>query len=152
LFSFYYRSRLDIALADGTRFTCEDMRPGCPGMSADDGQPAEYDFLQIVTAPDGEGAPGTPPGTGIHGCGKKPGREVHLQRKKHKIVRVAIYIDGKRVKVIKRRRGIKEFLIPPPGPGRHRVKTVLTTASGKKLISVRTYKGCKKTKPRRVRR
>jgi hypothetical protein len=56
------------------------------------------------------------------------------------------------VKVIRRHRGIKHFLIPPPGPGRHRVKTVLTTASGKKLVSVRTYHGCKKSKPRRLHR
>ncbi|MEA2448346.1 MAG: hypothetical protein QOG63_278 [Thermoleophilaceae bacterium] len=150
MFSFYYRSRLDIGLAGGGRFTCEDMRPGCAGLSADDGQPASYDFLKVVTSPDS--GKGGPPGTGINGCGKKPGSEVHLQRKAHRIVRVAIYIDGKRVKVIKRHRGIKRFLIPPPGPGRHRVKTVLTTASGKKLVSVRIYHGCKKSKPRRLHR
>jgi dienelactone hydrolase len=53
LFSFYYRSRLDIRLADGTRFTCEDMRSGCPGMGADDGLPANYSYHAIATAPDG---------------------------------------------------------------------------------------------------
>ena len=29
MFSFYYRSRLDIALPGGGRFDCENMRPGC---------------------------------------------------------------------------------------------------------------------------
>jgi len=37
MFSFYYRSRLDI---DG--FTCEDLRAGCPGMAPDGGGPYSY--------------------------------------------------------------------------------------------------------------
>ena len=53
MFSFYYRSRLDMALSGGGRFTCEDMRPGCPGMTADDGQPAHYAYIDLVTTPDG---------------------------------------------------------------------------------------------------
>jgi dienelactone hydrolase len=149
MFSFYYRSRLDIGLAGGGHFTCEDIRPGCPGLLADDGQPGGYDFLKIDTSADHPGTSGTPAGTGINGCGRKPGREVHLQRKRVRIVRAAIYIDGKRVKVVKRHR-IRTFTIPSPGPGKHRVKTVLTTSRGKKLVSVRTYKGCRKSKPRRV--
>jgi hypothetical protein len=52
IFSRYYRSRLDIGRHGGTRFVCEDMRTGCPGLAADDGQPANYDFLSIVTRPD----------------------------------------------------------------------------------------------------
>ena len=31
MFSFYYRSRLDIRTGGG-RFTCEDLRTGCAGM------------------------------------------------------------------------------------------------------------------------
>lgn len=34
VFSFYYYSRLDIHLAGGKSFHCEDMRAGCPGMVA----------------------------------------------------------------------------------------------------------------------
>ena len=44
LFSFYYRSRLDI---DG--FTCEDLRAGCPGMAADGGGP--YSYYDLATSP-----------------------------------------------------------------------------------------------------
>ena len=33
MFSFYYRSRLDIGLSGGGRFLCEDLRPGCPGLT-----------------------------------------------------------------------------------------------------------------------
>ena len=52
-FSFYYRSRLDIHLASGARFTCEDVRLGCPGLVADDGRPANYSYLAVDTSPDG---------------------------------------------------------------------------------------------------
>ena len=47
LFSFYYRSRLDI---DG--FTCEDLRSGCPGMTADDGVAGDWSYLSVATSPD----------------------------------------------------------------------------------------------------
>jgi dienelactone hydrolase len=68
MFSRYYRSRLDIGLAGGGRFTCEDFRPDpmrpdppsthpagtCPGFvpAAQDGWPGEYDFVTIATSPD----------------------------------------------------------------------------------------------------
>jgi dienelactone hydrolase len=45
LFSFYYRSRLDI---DG--FACEDLRAGCPGMAPDGG--GAYSYLDLATSPD----------------------------------------------------------------------------------------------------
>jgi dienelactone hydrolase len=47
MFSFYYRSRLDIA-----GFHCEDLRTGCPGMVSNDGQPADYSYLKVDTTPD----------------------------------------------------------------------------------------------------
>jgi dienelactone hydrolase len=53
MFSFYYRSRLSIGLPHGGRFECEDLRSGCPGMLAKDGQPPEYSYLAIDTAPEG---------------------------------------------------------------------------------------------------
>ena len=40
LFSFYYRSRLDISAPSGARFTCEDLRAGCAGMSSRTAGPA----------------------------------------------------------------------------------------------------------------
>ncbi|PZR66834.1 MAG: hypothetical protein DLM63_08110 [Solirubrobacterales bacterium] len=53
MFSFYYPSRLDIGLAAGGRFVCEDLRPGCAGMSAADGYAGSYDFVNIDRSPDG---------------------------------------------------------------------------------------------------
>jgi dienelactone hydrolase len=52
MFSFYYRSRLDIKLSRGGRFTCEDLRPGCTGLSANDGLAGAYDWFKIATSPD----------------------------------------------------------------------------------------------------
>jgi hypothetical protein len=51
-FSFYYWSRLDIHLAGGQRWDCEDLRDGCPGMVADDGYPGTYSYVAIDTRPD----------------------------------------------------------------------------------------------------
>jgi dienelactone hydrolase len=68
MFSRYYRSRLDIGLAGGGRFDCEDIRPdamrpdppstpdhNCTGFIPrdQDGWPGTYDFLKIDTSPDG---------------------------------------------------------------------------------------------------
>jgi hypothetical protein len=151
MFSFYYRSRLNIGLANGGRFTCEDMRPGCAGLSSADGQPAKYDYLSIVTSKDGEGGANTPTGSGINGC-RAPGRTVRLRYgNKTRIVRATVYINGKRVKTYKGK-SLKRVVIPPAGNGRHTVKIVLVTSAGERFTSVRTYDRCKKSKPRRVRR
>jgi hypothetical protein len=52
-FSFYYPSRLDVHLSSGSRFTCENLRQGCPGLVTSDGRPASYSYLAVDTAPDG---------------------------------------------------------------------------------------------------
>ncbi|MEA2480027.1 MAG: hypothetical protein QOJ07_1949 [Thermoleophilaceae bacterium] len=147
MFSFYYRSRLDIGLTDGGRFTCEDLRPGCSGLVADDGVAGQYSYLDLVTKPDSAGSGPATPG-GIYGCGKKPNTSLALHMHQ-RIVRADIYFGSRRVQTT-RRHSIKRLTIPPPGPGRHTVKIVLTTSAGKRLVSVRTYDGCKKGKPRRI--
>jgi dienelactone hydrolase len=149
MFSWYYRSRLDIGLSGGGRFLCEDMRPGCPGMVDDDGQPAGYDYLKIATSPDEGGGANTPAGTGINGCVNRAGRVLRLHYKV-RIVRATVFINGKRVKVY-RGRSLRRVTIPPAGSGRHEVKIVLVSSRGRKYTSVRTYTGCKKSRPRRVR-
>jgi dienelactone hydrolase len=151
MFSWYYRSRLDIGLSGGGRFKCENMRPGCPGMVSADGEPASYEYIKIVTSKDSAtGSPGQPGGTGIRGCGDKkpPGRVVPIHYRV-RIVRAIVYINGKRVKVY-RGRSIKRVRIPEAGGGKQVVKIVLVSSKGRRYASVRTYKGCKKTRPRRV--
>jgi alpha-beta hydrolase superfamily lysophospholipase len=147
MFSSYYRSRLDIGLSGGGRFLCEDMRPGCPGLVV---ASEPFDYLTLVTTADPtDDSPGAPSGGGIRGCNHKANRVVPLHYRV-RIVRATIYINGKRVRVLRGRR-LKRVPIPDAGSGRHVVKIVLRSARGKKYTSVRTYKGCKKTKPRRVR-
>jgi dienelactone hydrolase len=52
-YSFYYPSRLDIGLADGSRFECEDIRARCPGMSSQDGWNGSYSYIDVANSPDG---------------------------------------------------------------------------------------------------
>lgn len=60
-YSAYLPSRLDIARSQGGgRFTCEDLRTGCPGLAAD-GLPADYSFLAAAQVKDTPPPPGTPP-------------------------------------------------------------------------------------------
>ena len=54
LYSFYYRSRLDIGLSRGGRFKCEDLRSGCSGLVSDDGAGPNYSYLAVATTPDGQ--------------------------------------------------------------------------------------------------
>jgi hypothetical protein len=109
-----------------------------------------FDYLKLVTsgdsASDGSGGPS---GGGIRGCARKPNRVVPLHYRV-RIVRATIFINGKRVRVL-RGRSLKRVRIPDAGGGRHVVRIVLRSAKGKRYTSVRTYKGCKKSKPRRVR-
>ncbi len=55
-FSFYYYSRLDIHLADGERWDCENLRKGCPGMVTER-DPGDYSYLATDTSPEGEDRP-----------------------------------------------------------------------------------------------
>jgi hypothetical protein len=55
MYSFYYRSRLDIGLAAGGRFECEDLRNRCPGLSPNDGWTGMYSYLDVANSPDGDG-------------------------------------------------------------------------------------------------
>ena len=56
IMSRYYRSRLDIGRGRAERFVCEDLRAGCPGLLADDGEPRDYGYLSIATRPDAASA------------------------------------------------------------------------------------------------
>ena len=67
MFSFYYQSRLDIHLAHGTAFDCEDLRTGCPAMAGADGAPPDYSYITLDTTPDSGSVPADAPyGTGLY--------------------------------------------------------------------------------------
>ena len=58
LFSYHYLSRLDVGRGGGPRFVCEDLRKGCAGQPADDGEVDRWGFLPIATSRDGAPAYG----------------------------------------------------------------------------------------------
>ena len=64
-----------------------------------------------------------------------------------KIVDVVVFINGKRTRHL-RARAINRVTLTRLPQKKFQVKIVATQDSGGQLISVRTYKGCKKSKPR----
>jgi pimeloyl-ACP methyl ester carboxylesterase len=66
MFSFYYRSRLDIRTPDGGRFDCETLRRGCKGMTSHDGYQGVWSYAKVDTTKDGPATHPVPKGTGIY--------------------------------------------------------------------------------------
>ncbi len=66
MFSFYYRSRLDIAKPDGGRFDCEELRRGCPGMTSHDGYKGVWSYVKVDTTKDGPATHRVPKGQGLY--------------------------------------------------------------------------------------
>lgn len=48
VFSSHYSSRLDLSAGPVSRWTCEDLRTGCSGMSAADGEEPGYSYLDLA--------------------------------------------------------------------------------------------------------
>jgi dienelactone hydrolase len=66
MFSFYYRSRMDIHAPDEERFDCEDLRHGCKGMTSHDGYKGVWSYAKVDTTKDGPATHPVPKGTGIY--------------------------------------------------------------------------------------
>jgi dienelactone hydrolase len=98
-FSFYFSSRLDIALPGGRRFDCEDLRDGCPAMvpASADGFVGPYSYASIDTTPDTVHGPGSAlkRGTSLSAC--RAGYSLRL-RAPRRITRVKVYVDGRLVR------------------------------------------------------
>jgi dienelactone hydrolase len=102
MFSFYYRSRLDIVRAGGVRFTCEDLRTGCDGMVDEDGWPGTYDAVRVATTPDGPataaGVPARTTGLAATVCTSRRHITVHAKRVRGvRIRRVTAYRGSRRL-------------------------------------------------------
>jgi dienelactone hydrolase len=52
LYSYHYRSRLDLGHDGGRRVRCEDLRRGCRALTRKDGRGASYSYLAIATSKD----------------------------------------------------------------------------------------------------
>ena len=148
LFSRYYRSRLDIGLAGGGRFLCEDLRPGeCPGLTDADGVPAGYGYIKEANVPDGgPGAPQPP----AKSCRGKRRFVLRLTLPRGRRVRQAtVFVDGRRVRNLTGRRlrpgGDRRVAIPIRLRGRRtkgaRARVVLRTSRGR-MVVVRRLRPC----------
>ena len=155
LLSFYFRSRLDIGLAGGGRFKCEDMRSGCPGQVGDDGEPRPYSYLAASTtkdsAPTGGGSTTNPPGAACVRSIAIPRRTSLSASKRRLRIRLALDTDvraeaglrerrrGKKLRARTRARlkaGRRELVLRVPSslpPGRYSVS--LRVGCGAKKIA-----------------
>ena len=52
MFSYHFRSRLDLGRDGGRRVRCENLRRGCAALVARDGHDRSYSYLAIATSPD----------------------------------------------------------------------------------------------------
>jgi dienelactone hydrolase len=115
--SFHFRSAYRL---DGGRYRCDDMRAGCPAP---------------VPAPAAR-------------CADKRRFRFKLhQPPRQRIVAVEVRVNGKR-RVRRRGSRLTSVAIAPlPSRGRFVVRIVATTNRGRRVISTRTYRDCRKGRP-----
>jgi hypothetical protein len=146
-FSFYFYSRLDVHLADGRAWDCEDLRDGCPGLvpTADDGWHGNYSYIGIDTTPDAVAGPGASLHTSssLAACaGARPVRLAWRRVHRRPITRVNVYVD-RRLVLTRRGRSLRAVsLAPLPGARRHRIRVY--AYSGRRLVRTlrRSIAGC----------
>lgn len=68
-----------------------------------------------------------------------------------RVVKVKVFVNGKR-KLVRRGRNIRRVTIKRLPRKKFTVRVVSTQSTGARLISTRTYRGCKKGRPRTRRR
>jgi len=149
-FSFYYYSRLDITLADGQRFDCEDLRDGCPGMvpTGDDGWPGNYSYFSIDTTPDAVSGPGASlrDGNTVDACTARRSTRIRVRRYRgRRITRAKVFVDGRLVRTVRARRGrsLRAVVVPGlAGTARHTIRIAEYTRHGFARRVVRRVRGC----------
>jgi dienelactone hydrolase len=144
-FSFYYYSRLDIRLAKGGTFDCEDLRDGCAGMVGGDGYKGDYSYVSIDTMPDSVSGPGAAlkASSSLAPC---PGRQavtIRLPRVKGEhFTKVKVYVDHRLV-LTRRGKSLRSVRIAGlPGTARHTIRTYAYPRHGRARGSVRRVYGC----------
>jgi ABC-2 type transport system ATP-binding protein len=118
--------------------------PGDPGVVT----------LPVVAAGQQAAVAESPLRAGLPGTQPRPRCEDHRrftfkihQPRGGRVTKVVAYVNGKRVKTVRGRR-ITKFSIKRLPIGVFQVKIVAFTTKHTRTISVRTYRGCKKGKPR----
>jgi hypothetical protein len=145
--SFYYYSRLDIHLAGGQPWACEDLRAGCAGMvpASQDGYTGNYSYDAIDTSPDAVLGPAAKlkVASALTACTARSSIRIHLRSfHHHAITSVTVYVD--RHLVLKRRgRALRIATIPGlPGRGRHRIRVYEYAGRHLVRIETRIARGC----------
>ena len=144
-FSFYYYSRLDIHLAGGRVWDCEDLRDGCPGMVGDDGYPGVYSYLAIDTSPDALSGPGADLSSGGSLTPYVAGKATVFRLPRfhgRPITFVKVYV-GRRLVMRRRGRSLRSVrLAGLPGTATHRVRVFEYTRHGLARRVTRQVRGC----------
>jgi dienelactone hydrolase len=146
-FSFYYYSRLSFHRSNGTMFSCEDLREGCPGMTSSDGYPGDYSYIKIDTTPDGVTGPGAAlrQNSGLSACRRKQASRIALPLYKHRaITQVKVYVDGHLVMRLRGRRLRSVTVAGLAGTRRHRIRVWEYTRKGFARRVTRYVYGCGK--------
>ncbi len=148
-FSFYYYSRLDFHLANGSRYDCENLRDGCAGLvpTSQDGWSGDYSYIKIDTTPDSVTGPGAAlkRSSGLRGpaCTARQAIRFGVARYKGRaITKVVVYVDGRRVRTVKGRSLRSVTVAGLAGSGRHRVALVEYTRNGRARRVTHVVYGC----------
>jgi dienelactone hydrolase len=159
LYSFYYRSRLDIGLSGGRRFRCEDLRAGKCAL-APDCDAATYSYLAIATSPDRPRS-GTPCPVALAGTGKRCiSRRVGVSSRRLGPARLGRSYKAffRRYRAVRRSRGATRFCVRGGGRflvwrRRGKIDTVATTARGHRAgrLGVRRRAPARAAATRRIR-
>ena len=136
-FSFYYDSRLDFHLDDGSVRDCEDLRDGCPGMvpSSGDGYNGNYSYVAIDTTPDAVTGVAAPlrHGNSLTACAARDATTIRIARVRGRTVtRAVVFIDGRRV-MTRRGKPVRAPRVPGlAGSKRHTI--TVDEYAGKRLV------------------
>ncbi len=153
MWSFYYPSRLDVHRANGVRFTCESLRPGCAGLvpRSADGVPGEFDYAKLDTSKDGPATTAAVPAqpTGL------PQRSANRCTSRRTIVLHARRVRGIRVSRVEARVGKRvvgrartsRITVRLAGLPKRRAKVVLQLTGRRagrtvRVTQVRSFRTC----------
>jgi sulfoquinovosidase len=105
-------------------------------------------FFHCGTSPFTSAAGSTSPAAGV-GCRQGARLRFFVHQNNGRVIRVALYVDGRRVKTVQGRRITKVSLLAPRR-ARFTVRIVALTVRHIRVTSVRRYAGCAKTRPHTV--
>jgi pimeloyl-ACP methyl ester carboxylesterase len=117
--------------------------------SPSDAVTIQWNDFESTDAPAPGNAGGRGGGSKGRAC-KKPSLTFRIpQPRGGRIVKVSAFVDGRRVKTVRGHRVTRLKLKRPRGKKNFSVRIVKVSDRGRRSVSVRHYRGCKKTRPHR---